>query len=266
MHVVRPVDILGEPVNSPPAMKFKDSPVVDLPVGVAVLSFEQDNGSFQVGTSVWPCSSSSPSSPNAGYPLLLPPSPSTQILTPTFSRLPESVPLNLAPVAAPLAFPSQFSDSTSFSPTSPPSSPPSAATSSATAMPFPRLQSMLSCTGTTQSRSAPSTALRPRCRRRCRLYGGLRRTAGLRMDALVASHGAVLLGYQLRSPEAHRVFWDRCLETFPVIEKVPQEDLHPDYAYEESAVYILRKINSDSIITLQNKVATIMSCMSIICS
>ncbi|XP_020579900.1 protein-lysine methyltransferase METTL21D-like [Phalaenopsis equestris] len=61
------------------------------------------------------------------------------------------------------------------------------------------------------------------------------------MDALVAPSGAVLLGYQLRSPEAHRIFWDRCSEVFPVIEKVPHEDLHPDYAYEETDVYIFRK-------------------------
>ncbi|KAG0458125.1 hypothetical protein HPP92_023282 [Vanilla planifolia] len=61
------------------------------------------------------------------------------------------------------------------------------------------------------------------------------------LDALVAPHGAVLLGYQLRSPEADRVFWDRCAETFPVIEKVPHEHLHPDYAFEEADVYVLRK-------------------------
>ncbi|KAG6511158.1 hypothetical protein ZIOFF_029213 [Zingiber officinale] len=61
------------------------------------------------------------------------------------------------------------------------------------------------------------------------------------MEALVADDGAILLGYQLRSPEAHQVFWELCHRTFPVIEKVPHEDLHPDYAYEETDVYIFRK-------------------------
>ncbi|RZR88207.1 hypothetical protein BHM03_00015737 [Ensete ventricosum] len=34
-------------------MRFTDSPVVELPAGGAVLTFEQDNGSMHV---VWPCS------------------------------------------------------------------------------------------------------------------------------------------------------------------------------------------------------------------
>jgi protein N-lysine methyltransferase METTL21D len=33
-------------------MRFTASPVVELPVGGAVLTFEQDNDSFGVGTSV----------------------------------------------------------------------------------------------------------------------------------------------------------------------------------------------------------------------
>jgi protein N-lysine methyltransferase METTL21D len=37
-------------------MRFTASPVVELPVGGAVLMFEQDNDSFEVGTSVWPSS------------------------------------------------------------------------------------------------------------------------------------------------------------------------------------------------------------------
>lgn len=60
------------------------------------------------------------------------------------------------------------------------------------------------------------------------------------MEALVADDGVVLLGYQLRSPEAHKLFWEMCAEVF-LIEKVPHEDLHPDYGYEETDVYILRK-------------------------
>ncbi|TYG80482.1 hypothetical protein ES288_D02G219700v1 [Gossypium darwinii] len=37
-------------------MKFTDSPVIQLQVRDSQLSIQQDNGSFHVGTSVWPCS------------------------------------------------------------------------------------------------------------------------------------------------------------------------------------------------------------------
>uniref|UniRef100_A0A5B7CF31 Uncharacterized protein n=1 Tax=Davidia involucrata TaxID=16924 RepID=A0A5B7CF31_DAVIN len=60
------------------------------------------------------------------------------------------------------------------------------------------------------------------------------------MEALVADTGVVLLGYQLRSPEAHGLFWELCGRVFNV-EKVPHEHLHPEYAYEETDVYIMRK-------------------------
>ncbi|XP_008645912.1 protein N-lysine methyltransferase METTL21A [Zea mays] len=44
-------------LHGPPAeMQFTASPVVELPVGGAVLMFEQDNDSFEVGISVWPSS------------------------------------------------------------------------------------------------------------------------------------------------------------------------------------------------------------------
>ncbi|KAJ4844445.1 hypothetical protein Tsubulata_041902 [Turnera subulata] len=60
------------------------------------------------------------------------------------------------------------------------------------------------------------------------------------METLVADDGAVLLGYQVRSPEADKLFWEVAREVFD-IEKVPHEDLHPEYAYEETDVYIFRK-------------------------
>lgn len=61
------------------------------------------------------------------------------------------------------------------------------------------------------------------------------------MEQLVKLDGAVVLGYQVRSPEAHRLFWEVCGRVFPVIEKVPHEDLHPDYAYGETDLFVLRK-------------------------
>ncbi|XP_071691319.1 uncharacterized protein [Rutidosis leptorrhynchoides] len=60
------------------------------------------------------------------------------------------------------------------------------------------------------------------------------------MKLLVSDSGVVLLGYQIRSPEAHVLFWEQCDRIFDV-EKVPHEHLHPEYAYEETDVFILRK-------------------------
>lgn len=50
----------------------------------------------------------------------------------------------------------------------------------------------------------------------------------------------IFLGYQIRSPEAHEIFWRLCPELFHV-KKVPHETLHPDYAFEEADVFILKK-------------------------
>ncbi|KAJ0252604.1 hypothetical protein HA466_0117810 [Hirschfeldia incana] len=60
------------------------------------------------------------------------------------------------------------------------------------------------------------------------------------MEALMKDDGVVLLGYQIRSPEADKLFWEMCGVVFE-IEKVPHEHLHPEYAYEEADVYIFRK-------------------------
>ncbi|KAI4980253.1 hypothetical protein ZWY2020_020738 [Hordeum vulgare] len=52
------------------------------------------------------------------------------------------------------------------------------------------------------------------------------------MDALADDErGVVLLGYQIRSPEAHQAFWDAVPAAFPVIEKVRREHLDPEYAF-----------------------------------
>ncbi|CAN6445133.1 unnamed protein product [Victoria cruziana] len=60
------------------------------------------------------------------------------------------------------------------------------------------------------------------------------------MGTLAGPATHILLGYQLRSLDAHRKFWELCPTLFSV-DKVPHEHLHPDYAYEETDVYILRK-------------------------
>ena len=62
------------------------------------------------------------------------------------------------------------------------------------------------------------------------------------MDALAnVERSVVLLGYQIRSPEAHQAFWNAVPSAFPVIEKVSLERLDPEYAFEESDVFVLRR-------------------------
>lgn len=71
----------------------------------------------------------------------------------------------------------------------------------------------------------------------------IKENVGLLVDAmglLVKDDGVVLLGYQVRCVEADELFWEMCREAF-VIEMVKHEDLHPEYAFEESDVYVLRK-------------------------
>ncbi|MCO5576865.1 hypothetical protein L7F22_030686 [Adiantum nelumboides] len=60
--------------------------------------------------------------------------------------------------------------------------------------------------------------------------------------ALAGPSSVILLGYQVRSLEADELFWRLCPELFHV-DKVPREDLHPDYAFTEADVFILRKKN-----------------------
>lgn len=64
------------------------------------------------------------------------------------------------------------------------------------------------------------------------------------MEALVGDCGAVLLRYQIRSPEAHRLFWEICGGVFDV-EKVPRDHLHPEYVYEEADVFFERHEEAD---------------------
>ncbi|PKA61235.1 hypothetical protein AXF42_Ash006132 [Apostasia shenzhenica] len=227
------------------AMKFKDSPVIELTVGSAALSFEQDNGSFQVGTSVWPCSLVLakfvdrwlPSSSSSSSIEPQNPNPYLSLLSFAGKR---AVELGSGCGPAGIALTALGLDIvlTDIAPV------------------MPALRRNI-------KRNRPALPKNPK---RAQLHwNSADQIRALNppfdlviaadvvymedsaaqlvsaMDALVAPDGAVLLGYQLRSPEAHRVFWGRCAEVFPVIEKVPHEDLHPDYAYDETDVYIFRK-------------------------
>ncbi|GAB2214873.1 hypothetical protein Droror1_Dr00019238 [Drosera rotundifolia] len=61
------------------------------------------------------------------------------------------------------------------------------------------------------------------------------------MEMLVKENGVVLLGYQVRSVEADRLFWEMCGRVFGVVEKVKKEDLDSEYRFEETDVFVLRK-------------------------
>ncbi|KAK8923595.1 hypothetical protein KSP39_PZI019108 [Platanthera zijinensis] len=234
-------------------MKFKDSPVVDLPVGVAVLSFEQDNGSFQVGTSVWPCSLvlakfAERWLPSSSSSITINPNPYADLLSFAGKRAVE-LGSGCGPAGLSLTVLGLDIVLTDIAPVIPALR--RNVKRNRHALPKTPKHAQLYWNNAEQIRSLNPPFDLVVAADVVYMEDSAAQLVSA-MDALVAPHGAVLLGYQLRSPEAHRVFWDRCLETFPVIEKVPQEDLHPDYSYEETAVYILRKINSNSATTLQD--------------
>lgn len=220
-------------------MKFTDSPVIDLAVGGTTLSFQQDNGSMHVGTSVWPCSLvlakfverclQNPN-PNPNYSSLFSNLSSKRAIELGSGCGPAGLGLILLGLANILL--------TDIAPV------------------LPALRHNI-------KRNRPKLPKTPKLHQ---LYWNnpdqirdvkppfdfvvaadvvyMEDSAGWLVDAmeqLVGEDGVVLLGYQLRSPEAHRVFWEKVGRVFGVVEKVPKEDLHPEYAYEETDVYILRK-------------------------
>lgn len=222
------------------AMKFKDSPIIELTVGGTALSFEQDNSSFHVGTSVWPCS---------------------LVLVKFAERwlLPSSAAVSTNPYASLLSFSGKraIELGAGCGPAG------IALTVLGLNVLLTDIAPVMPALRRNLKRNRPAL---PKTPKHAQLYwNNAEQIRSLNppfdlviaadvvymedsaaqlvsaMDALVAPNGAVLLGYQLRSPEAHWVFWDRCSEVFPIIEKVPHEDLHPDYSYEETDVFILRK-------------------------
>ncbi|XP_010245573.1 PREDICTED: protein-lysine methyltransferase METTL21D [Nelumbo nucifera] len=221
-------------------MKFTDSPVIELPVRDALLSIEQDNGSMHVGTSVWPCSlvlvkfverwllthNSSLSTPN----------PYVHLLNFSGKRAIE-LGSGCGPAGMGLSLLGLDIILTDIAPV------------------MPALKRNLKRNKPTLGKNLKYAQL---------YWNNLNQIKTLNppfdfviaadvvyieesvgplvsaMEALVGNSGFVLLGYQLRSPEAHRLFWELCERVF-TIEKVPHEDLHPEYAYEETDVYIMRK-------------------------
>ncbi|KAF5732582.1 protein N-lysine methyltransferase METTL21A [Tripterygium wilfordii] len=219
-------------------MKFTDSPVIELPINGAVLSLQQDNGSMHVGTSVWPCSlvlakfaerwankndSSNP------YSRLL-----------DFSTRRRAVELGTGCGVAGMAF--HLLGLTDL-----------VLTDIAPVM--PALKHNLKRNKQTLGKNLKSAILYWNNQDQIKALNPpfdvviatdvvyIEESVGQllnAMEALVADDGVVLLGYQIRSPEADKLFWELCDKAF-LIEKLPHDHLHPDYAYEETDVYILRK-------------------------
>lgn len=222
-------------------MKFTDSPIIELPVLDSVLSIQQDNNSMHVGTSVWPCSlvlvkfaerwvAAPPQTTTT-------PNPYAALLDFTNKRavelgtgcgvaamglhllgLHDVVLTDIAPVMPALKHNLKRNK--------------------------PVLKKTLKTAQLYWNKPDQIKALGPPfdlvIATDVVYIEETVRPLVAAMEALVGEGGAVLLGYQIRSPEAHRLFWEICGGVFDV-EKVPHEHLHPEYAYEETDVYIMRK-------------------------
>ncbi|CAK9167677.1 unnamed protein product [Ilex paraguariensis] len=229
-------------------MKFTDSPVIDLPVRNTHLSIQQDNGSMHVGTTVWPCSLVLVKFAERWSPLTYAPSSSTP--TPT---------QNQNPYATLLDFRNKRAVELG-------------AGCGAAGMGL----YLLGLHDVVLTDIAPvMPALKHNLKKNKPVLGKALKTSQLywansdqikalgppfdiviatdvvyieetvkplvsAMEGLVGENGVVLLGYQLRSTEAHELFWEVCGRVFEV-EKILHEHLHPEYAYEETDVYVLRK-------------------------
>ncbi|XP_015881277.3 uncharacterized protein LOC107417195 [Ziziphus jujuba] len=222
-------------------MKFTDSPVIELPIRGSLLSLQQDNGSFHVGTSVWPCSLVLvkfaerwvPRDPNPN----LDTNPYSQLLD---FRGKRAVELGAGCGAAGMGlYLLGLRDLvvTDIAPVMP-------ALKHNLKRNKPVLGKTLKHHVFYWNKPEQSDALQPPFNVVVAtdvVY--IEESVGplvSAMEALLAEDGVVLLGYQLRSPEAHKLFWEMSERVFE-IHKVPHEDLHPEYAYEEADVYVFKK-------------------------
>ncbi|CAH9089118.1 unnamed protein product [Cuscuta europaea] len=220
-------------------MKFTDSPVIDLPVMDKKLSVQQDNGSMHVGTSVWPCSLVVVKFAERWHPsaYAAADNPYSDLLD---FRNKSGVELGAGcGIAAMGLFLLGLNDVvlTDISPV------------------MPALKHNLKRNKQVLNKLLKTAVLYWNKQEQISALGKLfdfviatdvvyleETVAPLisAVESLLKEDGVVLLGYQLRSPEAHKMFWELCPEVFD-IQKVPHEHLHPEYAYEETDVYILRK-------------------------
>ncbi|CAN1844600.1 Protein N-lysine methyltransferase METTL21D [Linum perenne] len=229
-------------------MKFTDSPVIDLQIGDKHLSIQQDNSTMHVGTSVWPCSlvlakfierwSETPPSPSTSASAVAA-NPYSSLLDFRTNRR-RAIELGTGCGAAGMAL--HLLGLTDIILTD-------------IAAVMPALKHNLKRNKQTLGKMLKTSILCWNNQDQMRslnppfdvvvaadvvyIEDSAVQLIGA-MESLVADDGVVLLGYQLRSPEAHKLFWEMSEEVFE-IEKVPHEDLHPDYAYEETDVYVFRK-------------------------
>ncbi|KAK4255550.1 hypothetical protein QN277_008537 [Acacia crassicarpa] len=224
-------------------MKFTDSPVIELPVRGSVLSLQQDNGSMHVGTSVWPCSLVlvkfverwAPPPPSDSD--LNTPNPYSDLLD---FRSKRAVEIGTGcGVAGMGLYLLGLTDIviTDIAPVMP-------ALKRNLKVNKPVLGKNLKYSTLYWNNSDQIKALNPPfdfviATDVVYIEESVAQLVSA-MEALLADNGVVLLGYQLRSPEAHKLFWELCEEVF-AIDKVPHDHLHPEYAYEETDVYVLRK-------------------------
>ncbi|KAL2937886.1 Protein-lysine methyltransferase METTL21D [Bienertia sinuspersici] len=223
-------------------MKFTDSPVITLEVANTTLSLEQDNASMHVGTSVWPCSLVlvkfadhwSPTNPTTPSP-----NPYSTLLDFRHKRaielgtgcgvagmglyllgLHNIILTDIAPVMPALKHNLKKNK--------------------------PVLNKSLKTAQLYWANSAQMSALSPPfdvvvAADVVYIEESVRPLVET-MVGMLKDDGVVLLGYQLRSPEADKLFWEVCNEVFE-IQKIPHQHLHPQYCFEETDVYVFRKKN-----------------------
>nr|XP_043626196.1 uncharacterized protein LOC122597689 [Erigeron canadensis] len=221
-------------------MRFTDSPVIELTVNNSKLSFHQDNNSMHVGTTVWPCSlvvvkfierwlnttSTTTQNPYSGILLDLPNKRAIELGTGCgvaamglyLLGLKDIILTDIPPVMPALKHNLKRNKTV--------------------------LGKMLKTKQVNWNNNDQISSLNPP-------FGivvaadvvYIEESVGPLVNAmlaLVSDDGYVLLGYQVRSPEADVLFWEICDRVFDV-QKVPHEHLHPDYAFEEADVFIFRK-------------------------
>ncbi|XP_073026014.1 uncharacterized protein [Primulina eburnea] len=221
-------------------MKFTDSPVIELSVNDTRLSFQQDNGSMHVGTSVWPCSLVLVKFAERWLTCAVGdtcPNPYASLLNFTGKR---GVELGTGcGVAAMGLYLLGLHDIvlTDIAPVMP-------ALKRNLKRNKPMLKKSLKTAQLYWENEEQMKSLKPPFDFVIAadvVY--IEKTVGpliQAMEGLLSDNGVVLLGYQVRSPEAHTLFWEMCAVVFEV-EKIPHEHLHPEYAYEETDVFVLRK-------------------------
>ncbi|GAB2274764.1 hypothetical protein Dimus_009537 [Dionaea muscipula] len=238
--VISVVSAFAPTTRSVKAMKFTDSPVIELRVGDSVLSIQQDNGTMHVGTTVWPCSLVLVKFAERWSPLTSHCSldnPYSHLLD---FRAKRAVEIGAGCGAAGMGF--YLLGLTDI-----------LLTDIAPVMPAlkrnikrnkPVLKKALKATQLYWANWDQINAQGPPfdiviAADVVYLEETVRPLVET-MAALIGETGVVLLGYQLRSPEADSLFWEMCERIF-LIKKVPHEALHSEYAYEETDVYILSK-------------------------